>query len=391
MKKIKIVRVTTIPLAFEKLLENQLSFVKSFYDVIAVSSDEKKLKKFAKSQGVKWYSIKMTRKITPIIDLISLFKMYFFIRREKPDIIHTHTPKAGVIGMFAAYIANVPIRLHTVAGLPLLETTGIKRIILNFVEKLTYKFSTKIYPNSYGLKEIILKNNFTVKNKLKIIGNGSSNGIDTNYFNPDLISKEQNQILRSNLRIQKTDFVFIFIGRIVGDKGINELVEAFNLFSKETSKTKLLLVGNFEDELDPISKSSKNIISNNDKIIFAGYQNDVRPYFSISDVLIFPSYREGLPNVVLQAGAMGIPSIVSNINGCNEIIENNTNGIIIKVKSIKAIYDAMSKIYLNQPYFLKLKLNCRVLIKSKYDRNLFWKLLIDEYNDILKKKNDRSY
>ena len=384
MKKIKIVRVTTIPLAFEKLLENQLSFVKSFYDVIAVSSDEKKLKKFAKSQGVKWYSIKMTRKITPIIDLISLFKMYFFIRREKPDIIHTHTPKAGVIGMFAAYIANVPIRLHTVAGLPLLETTGIKRIILNFVEKLTYKFSTKIYPNSYGLKEIILKNNFTVKNKLKIIGNGSSNGIDTNYFNPDLISKEQNQILRSNLKIEKNDFVFIFIGRIVGDKGINELVEAFNLFSKETSKTKLLLVGNFEDELDPISKSSKNIISNNDKIILAGYQNDVRPYFSISDVLIFPSYREGLPNVVLQAGAMGLPSIVSNINGCNEIIENNTNGLVIKVKCIDAIYDAMIKITSDKILFNKLRLNSRDSIKIKYEREALWGMLLNEYEDLIK-------
>jgi len=384
MKKFKIVRVTTIPLAFEKLLENQLSFLKSFYDVIAVSSDEKKLKKFAKSQGVKWYSIKMTRKITPIIDLISLFKMYFFIRREKPDIIHTHTPKAGVIGMFAAYIANVPIRIHTVAGLPLLETTGIKRIILNFVEKLTYKFSTKIYPNSYGLKEIILKNNFTVKNKLKIIGNGSSNGIDTNYFNPDLISKEQNQILKSNLKIQKTDFVFIFIGRIVGDKGINELVEAFNLFSKETSKTKLLLVGNFEDELDPISKSSKNIISNNDKIILAGYQNDVRPYFSISDVLIFPSYREGLPNVVLQAGAMGLPSIVSNINGCNEIIENNINGLVIKVKCIDAIYDAMIKITSDELLFNKLRLNSRDSIKIKYEREALWGMLLKEYENLTK-------
>ena len=384
MKKIKIVRVTTIPLAFEKLLENQLSFLKSFYDVIAVSSDEKKLKKFAKSQGVKWYSIEMTRKITPIIDLISLFKMYFFIRREKPDIIHTHTPKAGVIGMFAAYIANVPIRLHTVAGLPLLETTGIKRIILNFVEKLTYKFSTKIYPNSYGLKEIILKNNFTFKNKLKIIGNGSSNGIDTNYFNSDLISKEQNQILRSNLKIEKNDFVFIFIGRIVGDKGINELVEAFNLFSKETSKTKLLLVGNFEDELDPISKSSKNIISNNDKIILAGYQNDVRPYFSISDVLIFPSYREGLPNVVLQAGAMGLPSIVSNINGCNEIIENNTNGLVIKVKCIDAIYDAMIKITSDKILFNKLRLNSRDSIKIKYEREALWGMLLNEYEDLIK-------
>lgn len=387
MKKIKIVRVTTIPLALEKLLENQLSFVKSFYDVIAVSSDEEKLEKYAKTQGIKWYSIEMTRKITPIIDLISLFKMYLLILREKPDIVHTHTPKAGIIGMLAAYIANVPIRLHTVAGLPLLETTGIKRIILNFVEKVTYKCSTKVYPNSYGLKKIILKHRFASENKVKVIGNGSSNGIDTSYFDPELFSIKDKEVLKSNLNIQKSDFIFIFVGRIVSDKGINELVEAFNLFSKETSKTKLLLVGNFEDELDPISKSSKNIINNNDKIILAGYQNDVRPYFSISDALIFPSYREGLPNVVLQAGAMGLPSIVSNINGCNEIIEDNLNGIIIEPKRMYDILNSFKKIYFNYDFFLKLKLNSRKNIKSKYDRDFFWKSLIKEYNNLLNENN----
>ena len=156
--------------------------------------------------------------------------------------------------MLAAYIANVPIRLHTVAGLPLLETTGTRRIILNFVEKVTYKCSTRVYPNSYGLKKIILKHRFASEKKLKVIGNGSSNGIDTSYFNPELFSIEENAVLKTNLGIKKTDFVFIFVGRIVSDKGINELVEAFDKISLVEENIKLLLVGPFEDELDPYKK-----------------------------------------------------------------------------------------------------------------------------------------
>ena len=334
MTKIKIIRATTIPLSLEKLLENQLAFIKSFYDIVAVSSDEEKLKKFARSQGVKWYSIKMTRKITPIIDLISLLKMYLLILREKPDIVHTHTPKAGIIGMLAAYIANVPIRLHTVAGLPLLETTGTRRIILNFVEKVTYKCSTKVYPNSYGLKKIILKHRFTSENKVKVIGNGSSNGIDTSYFDPELFSIKDKEVVKTNLGIKTTDFVFIFVGRVVGDKGINELVASFEKLCLVEENLKLLLVGPFEDELDPLQKKTKRLINNNENIISVGYQKDVRPYFSISNCLVFPSYREGFPNVVMQAGSMSLPSIVTDINGCNEIIENNVNGKVIKVKNI---------------------------------------------------------
>ena len=285
--------------------------------------------------------IPLTRKITILKDLKATYNLYKLIRKEKPDIVHTHTPKAGIIGMLASYFARVPIRLHTVAGLPLMEATGFKRIVLNFVEKLTYKCSTRVYPNSYGLKKIILKHRFTSENKLKVIGNGSSNGIDTSYFDPELFSIEDNAVLKTNLGIKKTDFVFIFVGRIVSDKGINELVEAFDKICLVEENIKLLLVGPFEDELDPLQKKTKLLINNNDKIILVGYQNDVRPYFSISNCLVFPSYREGFPNVVMQAGAMRLPSIVSDINGCNEIIENNINGLVIKVKSVDAIYDAM--------------------------------------------------
>ena len=280
--------------------------------------------------------------------------------------------------MLAAYLAKVPNRSHTVAGLPLLEAKGAKRKVLNFVEKLTYKCATKVYPNSYGLKEIILENEFVKENKLKVIANGSSNGIDTTYFNSELFSEEKKQILKDELKIQKDDFVFIFVGRIVGDKGINELIEAFNKLSKENKKVKLLLVGPFEDELDPLQEQTKKIINTDKQIISVGYQNDVRPYFAIANGLVFPSYREGFPNVVMQAGAMGLPSIVSNINGCNEIIEDNINGLIIPVKNKEAVYQAMKKMLLNN----YIKKNTRKMITDRYEQKVVWQALLAEYKSL---------
>jgi glycosyltransferase involved in cell wall biosynthesis len=384
--KHKIIRITSVPMSLKYLLKGQMSFMsQNGLDVIMVSSDGQELKEVIETEKCNHYIIPLTRKITPFKDIRATYELYRLIRKERPDIVHTHTPKAGIIGMLASYFARVPIRLHTVAGLPLMEAIGFKRIILNFVEKLTYKCSTKVYPNSYGLKKIILKHRFTSENKLKVIGNGSSNGIDTSYFDPELFSIKENLALKTNLGIKKTDFVFIFVGRIVSDKGINELVEAFDKICLVEENIKLLLVGPFEDELDALQKKTKLIIDDNDEIISVGYQNDVRPYFSISDCLVFPSYREGFPNVVMQAGAMRLPSIVSDINGCNEIIENNINGFVIKWKSVDAIYNAMIKITSDKPLFNKLKLNSRDSIKIKYEREVYWGLLLNEYESIINK------
>ena len=376
----KLIRITTIPMALKYLLQGQMSFMgKNGYDVIMISADGQELNDVIENEKCKHFIVPFTRKITIIKDLYATYKLYRILIREKPDIVHTHTPKAGIVGMLASYFASVPVRLHTVAGLPLVETTGFKRLVLNSVERLTYRCSTMVYPNSFGLKEIILKNRFTTKSKLRIIGNGSSNGIDTSYFDTELFSSLENKTLKSELGVESNDFVFIFVGRVVSDKGINELVEAFDRFCLLEQDIKLLIVGPLEDELDPINKQTKLLINNNDKIILAGYQNDVRPYFAISDSLVFPSYREGFPNVVLQAGAMGLPSIVSDINGCNEIIVNNTNGLIIRVKSARAIYDAMIKITSDKHLFDKLSFNSRKSITLKYDRDVYWDLLLNEY------------
>lgn len=377
--KHKLVRIATVPMSLDKLLEGQLKFMNQYYEVIAVSSGDKALKRLGQKEGVLTFNVEMTRKITPLKDLVSLVKLYFFLKKQKPTIVHTHTPKAGIIGMLAAKLANVPIRLHTVAGLPLLEAKGFKRKILNYVEKLTYSCANRVYPNSYGLKAIIEQEKFTSKNKIKVIGNGSSNGIDTNYFDPNNIDINTKKALKNKLQISEKDFIFIFIGRIVGDKGINELVEAFSKLNLEKDSIKLLLVGPTEDELDPIKDNVKKIIKENNNIITTGYQEDVRPYFSIANLLTFPSYREGFPNVVMQAGAMGLPCIVTNINGCNEIIMDDFNGSIIEVKNVNMLYNKMKDYLLGPEEYQKIKSNTRKVILEKYQRAVFLNALLKEY------------
>ena len=373
----KLIRITTVPISLDKLLGKQLTFMSQFYDVTAISADEKELIIVTAKYGVKNYHVEMTRTISPVDDLKAVWKLYQFLKKEKPDLVHSHTPKAGIVGMMAAFFAGVPHRFHTVAGLPLLEVTGTKRKVLDFVEKVTYSFATKVYPNSFGLKEIIIQENFCPPKKLKVIANGSSNGIDTDYFDKALFAESANQSLKDQLEISPDDFVFIFVGRLVGDKGLNELIAAFKALA--LPQVKLLLVGPYEPELDPLKAETILEIDQNANVITAGFQRDVRPYFAIADALVFPSYREGFPNVVLQAGAMGLPSIVTNINGCNEIIKNHQNGLVIPVKDTSALKTAMHQLVEDEVLYQSLRQESRTKIVNNYEQQVVWQAILAEY------------
>lgn len=378
----KLIRITTVPISLEKLLEGQLPFMQQFYEVTAVSAEKERLQQFGKANQVGTYFVDLTRKITPIKDIKAVVTLYRYFRKEKPLIVHTHTPKAGIVGMLAAFLARVPLRLHTVAGLPLMEATGVKRFILDVVEKSTYLFATKVYPNSKGLYDFILSEGYTTPKKLHIIGGGSSNGIDTTFFNPTLFTSEALQQKRNELRIPETDFVFVFVGRLVKDKGINELVAAFTKLQAEKENVSLLLVGPLEADLDPLTPETLTLMETSNKIHSVGYQDDVRVFFALSNALVFPSYREGFPNVVMQAGAMGLPAIVSDINGCNEIIIEGHNGCIIPVKNEAALYTSMKNLSNNISYYKTLKTNSRQAITSKYERKEIWEHLLAEYRQL---------
>lgn len=387
---IKIIRITTVPISLKVLLKGQHRFMSSKgFNVLGVAAPGKDLDEVSQFEEIQVHPLAMTRTISPFADLMSLWNFYNLCKKHKPKIVHSHTPKAGIIGMLGAKLAGVPIRLHTVAGMPLMEATGMKRKVLDFVEKLTYRAATKVYPNSRGLYDFILDHNFTQKDKLAVLANGSSNGIDTTFFSQAHFKESDNQNLRQSLGIDETDFLFIFVGRLVGDKGLNELITAFvNLSKSMTSSNhvKLLLVGSFESELDPLNQKTLVEIKNNLNIISVGFQKDIRPYMAISDALVFPSYREGFPNVVMQAGAMGLPSIVSDINGCNEIIIEGKNGTIIPVKSAVAIQTAMMRFIDDISFFNQLKLNARTMIADRYEQHVVWQAILKEYHALLEEK-----
>ena len=355
------------------------------FDLLAVSSPDKLLEQVGTREGVRTAPVTMTRAITPVKDLKALWNLYRLLKKEKPTIVHTHTPKAGLLGMIASRLAGVPVRLHTVAGLPLMENTGIKRKVLDFVERLTYRCATGVYPNSKQLSEFIIDNRFCKTSKLKVLGNGSSNGINTRFFQPTEDLDKTASELRKKLGLTDKDFVFVFVGRLVKDKGIEELVAAFSELKKKHPHIKLLLVGPYEPELDPLAPATHEIIAKDDSIIKAGFQSDVRPYLMISQALAFPSYREGFPNVPMQAGCFNLPSIVTNINGCNEIIEDGKNGLIIPAKQVAELQQAMDKLLTNEALYLTLQANARKMIVDRYEQKYLWELLLNEYHDQLKK------
>ncbi|WP_418501171.1 glycosyltransferase family 4 protein [Flagellimonas sp.] len=353
-----------------------------FYEVIGISSSGKPpitLENVGDKEEVRVIPVEMSRKITFLKDIKGVFQLCRIFLKEKPCIVHTHTPKAGLLGMIAAYLTRVPYRLHTVAGMPLLEATGNKRKLLDLVEKLTYYCATHVYPNSYGLKDIIIEGKYAPSKKVKVIGDGSSNGIDTTYFDPNIYRKEDIQSLATSIGIPEDDFVFVFVGRLVRDKGINELINAFTNLQQDSPNITLLLVGGFEKELDPLLPETLTLMETNEKIIATGWQNDVRPYLAMADALVFPSYREGFPNAVLQAAAMGLPSVVSNINGCNEIIQNGKNGIIIPTKNVGALQEAMMSMIHNNGAVQLDSQAIREQIEMRYNRRVVCEKILEEY------------
>lgn len=374
----KIIRISTKAISLNYLLKGQLFFLKQNYDIIGVSGEDIHLKEVRIREKINTISIEIHREISLLNDLLSLYKLYLLFKKEKPLIIHSISPKAGLISMLAGKMAGVPIRMHTFTGLIFPCKKGFLKKILIMTDKVLCYCATNIYPEGQGVKNDLIKYKITNK-PLTVLANGNVNGIDLQHFDPFLFSESENLKFKMNLGIKPEDFVFIFVGRLVGDKGINELIKAFSQIASEKSNVKLILVGSFESDLDPLSSETMSIIASSNAIISNGFNSDVRPYFAISDVLVFPSYREGFPNAVIQAGAMGLPSIVTDVNGCNEIIIEGKNGAIIPVKNINYLYRSMKKMLEDHAYRISLQLNARNMIINRFDNIQVWNAILAEY------------
>lgn len=375
----KIIRSSTVPQSLETFCKGLLKELAEDYDVIALSSPGEALDLVGRREGVRTIAVPMERHISILKDLKSLLALIRVFRKERPDMVHSMTPKAGLLCMLAAWWTNVPVRIHTFTGLVFPTSTGLKKRILMLTDRITCACATHIIPEGEGVKNDLIDNKITRK-PLHVLGYGNVRGVDMDYYSrrPDVA--ERAEVIRNENR-----FSFLFVGRIVRDKGINELVSAINRLNVEYPRARLFLVGESENTLDPIDRSTKNLIVRNGNIISVGPKTgiDLLAYYAASDCYVFPSYREGFPNTVLEAGAMGLPCIVTDINGSREIIKDGFNGLVIPPRDEEALYAAMRRVIENTAERESMAGVSRENIASHFEQGFVRKCLFELYNRVL--------
>ena len=374
----KIIRACTVSMSLG-FVEGMLPDLKKKYEVVLLSSPGPEMVTIVKKYGVKTIAIPMERHISLKKDIVSLYKLIKVFRRERPQMVHSMTPKAGLLCMVAAWLTKVPVRIHTFTGLVFPTAQGLKRKILMLTDTITCACATHIIPEGEGVKADLQNNKITSK-PLKVLGYGNVKGIDmTRFSRREPVMKTAESLRNPNI------FTFLFVGRIVRDKGINELVAAFKRLNEEFPKTRLCLVGFFEENLDPVSTMTKSTIENNKSIEAVGEQSgdSLLAYYAASDCFVFPSYREGFPNTVIEAGAMDLPCIVTDINGSREIICQGENGIIIPSKNEEKLYEAMKQMLTDENGREFMANNARKMIADRFEQTFVRQCLYNYYEEVL--------
>ena len=382
MYKKKIIRASTVPQSLDVFCKGMLKELSEKYEVVALSSSGEPLDRVREREGVRTIAVPMERHISLMKDLKALLAMIKTLRKERPYMIHSMTPKAGLLCMVAGKLTGVPVRIHTFTGLVWPTSTGLKRNILMLTDKLTCACATNIIPEGQGVKNDLIAGKIT-KKPLKVLGYGNVMGVDMEHFSrrPEVLKLSEDLNLRDSSK-----FTFLFVGRIVKDKGINELVGAFKKLYSEYPDIRLILVGPYEDNLDPISQESRDAISAYDDIVAVGKKmgEELLAYYAAADCFVMPSYREGFPNTVLEAGAMGLASIVTDINGSREIIVDGENGMIVPPQNEERLYQAMKVMLTSQADREKLAGKARKMIADRFEQSFVRKCLYEYYDEVIK-------
>ena len=377
MNRHKIIRSCTISFSWD-FVENMLPELKKRYEVVLLSSPGHELDEVEEKYGVRGIRVSMERQIAPKQDLISLWNLIKTFRKERPRMVHSMTPKAGLLCMIAAWLTRVPVRVHTFTGLVFPTATGLKRKLLMMTDAITCACATHVIPEGEGVMAD-LRNHGITKKPMKVLGYGNVKGVDMALFSrrPEVVASAQ--------KLKKEGvFTFVFIGRIARDKGINELCKAMRKFLG-FAPVRLVLVGPNEDDLDPISQEAKDLIANNSAIEYVGekYGDELLAYYAAADCFVLPSYREGFPNTVLEAGAMGLPCVVTDINGSREIIVEGENGMIVPPRNADALFQAMLEMVRNKPNREYMAAKARNMIESRFEQSFVQKCLMEFYEEIL--------
>lgn len=349
-KPVRLVHITTIPETLY-FLTGQVSFMKSRgLEVHALSSPGDDLGKFGRQEGIAVHAVEMPRRITPVQDLIAIRRLWRSLRAIKPQIVHAHTPKGGLLGMISAWLARVPVRVYHVHGLPFVTATGVKRTLLRLSERASCLLATQVYSVSHANRDVITAEGLCSPRKIKVLLNGSINGLDAaGRFNPERVGVDAGQGTRAQYGIPTGATVLGFVGRIVRDKGLIELAEAWQTLRIDFADLHMLVVGPFEPQ-DPVPDAVKTMLQTDERIHLAGMvgPDEMPAFYAAMDLLVLPTYREGFPYVPMEAAAMGLPVVASRVPGCTEAVQDGVTGTLVPARDAAALTAALRQ-YLENP------------------------------------------
>jgi glycosyltransferase involved in cell wall biosynthesis len=383
---IRLCIVATVPTTIKAFFGKQLAFLKeNDFDITVITSPSGNQLDFGGKlpEGIKLYTVKMSRTIKLLEDLKAFFEILKIVKQNKFDIVQYVTPKAALLGSATSRFAKVPVRLYLMWGLYYITQTGTKRMFFKVIEKLVCRFSTAIAPDSKGNVKLAVKEGLCKAGKVSVVGHGSANGVDTERFDPVKLYEDGRKI-RTELNIPETAKVFGCIAAIVGDKGINELIEAFDIVSKENPDVYLLYIGQ-TTEKDPVKKTTLETMKSNSKIIHLGWQTEPEKYMAAMDIFVLPTYREGFGVVNIEASAMGLPVISTDVPGPQESIVNGKTGILVPARQVEPLVNAMKDLLGRPLYAKKIGEAGRKRVQEFYEQKKLWQSILEHKKVLLEK------
>ena len=343
--QLRICRVSTVPWIFHTLLREQLRTIIALgCEVTLVATPNNELSETADDLGAKARGLYIKRAPSPFSDMCSLFHLWRFLRSEKFNIVHSTSPKAGLLTAIASTMARVPVRLHTFTGQPWVELVGWRRRVPRFCDRLTAMLATQVYADSPSQRDFLIAEGLVPPEKILVVGSGSIAGVDLRRFSRTTWSEDMTRKTRGELGIPDNATVIVFVGRVTRDKGVVELISAFNELAASNSGLHLVLVGPLEPERDPLPAPALDLMQRHDRIHAIGFAPTPEKYLAAADIFCLPSYREGFGTVAVEAAALGLPTVVTEIVGLVDAVESGVTGLTVPPKDVAALAAALREL-----------------------------------------------
>lgn len=378
-----ILHITTVPMSLT-FLRGQVAYMKARgFSVHALSAPGEDLLQFGQEEGVPIHAVAMTRRVSPLRDCIALVRMRREIQKIRPAIVHAHTPKGGLLGIIAAMLSGVPVRIYQMRGLPLTTATGIVRSLLFLTEWIACRLAHVVLCNSHSMRRLAIEQGICRPSKIKVLLGGSGNGVDAaERFNPARLGLEARSTTRSTLGIPSDALVVGFVGRIVREKGIVELSAAWRLLREDYPQAHLLIVGPFETQ-DPVPGQEVASLQSDPRVHLTGMDWNTPPLYSAMDVVALPTYREGFPNVPIEAAAMRLPVVATSVPGCVDAVEDGGTGILVPPRDSAALAAALRS-YLDDPDLRRKHGEAgRERVLHEFRQEVLWEAILEEYRKLL--------